>query len=495
MNGFLISLLILISYFPDNYQSIHEQEWLKHQGEVITVPTPEKTIPLQRKERPLSKVVFGYYPYWMGTAYNYIQNDLLSHIAYFSIEMNGDGSLGSTPNPSIMETLRNLAHSNGVLLVITVTQFDDVIIENFLNSSTARTNGVVNLYNYVITNTLDGVSIDFEFSINAVKDSLTLFMTELTDSFHANIPGSHITIATPAVDWGNGFDYDQLALHSDGLFIMAYNYYWSGSSYAGPVSPLPSSNLWGTYSVMWTVNNYIQYGIYTDKFILGCPYYGFRWPTESSSIKSQTRGTGEALTYTTAADSAEVYGKLWDDTSKTVWYTNYITGDGWYQCWFDDSLSLRMKYQVVLDSNLCGAGIWALGYDGTKEELWGAIRDAFYYTGIKQPERRRERREERIKLTVSPNPFNTSTTITLNIPGAQEHKSTGAQAKNIELNFYDVSGRLVRSLSLFSPRSSPITSVSWDGRDKDGNLLPSGIYFCTLESGVYKESIKLHLLR
>jgi spore germination protein YaaH len=378
----IFALLILTYYQPADYEGIHEMEWKAHQGTVYEVQSPDSVIILQKHGRELSKTVYGYYPYWMGTAYDNLDYDLLSHIAYFSVEIYGDGSLGSIPNLSILENLRNIAHSSGVQVVITATQFDNSTIENLLSSVAARTTAVNNLVNLSLTHSLDGVSIDFEFPTNAVKDSLTRFMTELTDSFHAQIPNSHVSIATPAVDWGNAFDYDQLALHSDGLFIMAYNYYWSGSAYAGPVSPLPSSSLWGTYSVMWTVNNYIQYGVHRDKFILGCPYYGFRWPTQDDGLRSATRGTGSALTYARAADSADIHVKLWEDTSKTVWYRNYISGDGWYQCWFDDSLSLRLKYAVVIDSNLGGAGIWALGYDGTRTELWGAIRDAFYFTGI-----------------------------------------------------------------------------------------------------------------
>jgi len=430
----VISLILLCSLSVENYQGIHEREWLKHEGQVIAVPSPATTIPLQIRERPLNKVVYGYYPYWMGTSYNYLQYDLLSHIAYFSAELNGDGSLGTIPNVSIMENLRNIAHSNGVQVMITATQFDNATIVNLLNSAAARTNAVNNLFDLVMNYTLDGVSIDFEMPTNPVKDSLTLFMQDLTDYFHTNLPGSHISIATPAVDWGNAFDYDLLALHSDGLFIMGYDYYWSGSSYAGPVSPLYSSTLWGTYSVMWTVNNYIYYGIYRDKFILGCPYYGLRWPTENDSIKSPTRGTGGALTYTRASDSASIYGKIWEDTSKTVWYKNYVSSDGWYQCWFDDSLSLRMKYQVVLDSSLCGAGIWALGYDGTRAELWGALRDAFYYTGIKTEDIRHKTRD--IRLSAHPNPFKNKVQIRLQIP-----EITKMENRNfpISLAIYDVS--------------------------------------------------------
>ena len=47
-----------------------------------------------------------------------------------------------------------------------------------------------------------------------------------------------ITMATPAIDWSNAWDYESLAEITDGLFIMGYNYFYSGSSNAGPVAPL-----------------------------------------------------------------------------------------------------------------------------------------------------------------------------------------------------------------------------------------------------------------
>ncbi|TES92885.1 MAG: T9SS type A sorting domain-containing protein [Candidatus Cloacimonadota bacterium] len=86
------------------------------------------------------------------------------------------------------------------------------------------------------------------------------------------------------------------------------------------------------------------------------------------------------------------------------------------------------------------------------------------------------------RLTVSPNPFSTSTTITFTIPRAQEHKSTGAQAEAVELEIYDVSGRLVKDFSLPTAYSLLPSAVSWDGRDDKGNILPSGVYFCKLKT-------------
>ncbi len=463
----------------NSLQGIHEVEWKQHQHVVFTEQSPDTVIPLQMPQRELRKTVYGYYPYWMGSSYNDLQYDLLSVIAYFSVELHGDGTLGSIPNLSILENLRNAAHSHGVYVVITATQFDDATIENLLFSASARTNAVINLLNLALTHSLDGVSIDFEFPTNVVKDSLTGFMTELADSFHIYITDAHVSIATPAVDWGNGFDYDQLALHADGLFIMAYNYYWGGSAYAGPVSPLLSSSLWGAYSVMWTVNNYIQYGIYRDKFILGCPYYGLRWPTQNDSLRSPTRGSGSALTYTRAADSAALYLKLWEDTSKTVWYKNYISGDGWYQCWFDDSLSLRLKYAVVIDSNLGGAGIWALGYDGTKTELWGALRDAFYYTGVK------ESPGTKGDLAVFPNPAKGGVCLQYRWHDNEEQMA---------IDIFDLTGRRVKQF-LFPTQDAAPNVITWNGKDKRGNALPSGKYFYILRTNMHRFTGSILLLR
>ena len=61
-------------------------------------------------------------------------------------------------------------------------------------------------------------------------------------------------MATPAIDWSNSWDYNMLAQITDGLFIMGYNYQWSGSSTSGPTSPLTGSG----YTLTWTVNDYLN---------------------------------------------------------------------------------------------------------------------------------------------------------------------------------------------------------------------------------------------
>jgi hypothetical protein len=78
------------------------------------------------------------------------------------------------------------------------------------------------------------------------------------------------------------------------------------------------------------------------------------------------------------------------------------------------------------------------------------------------------------QMTISPNPFTSEVSIQC---------SGISDSKDISIEIYDLSGRLVRSFSLFSSHSSLVRSVSWDGTDKYGKPLPNGVYFCKLKSG------------
>jgi hypothetical protein len=89
------------------------------------------------------------------------------------------------------------------------------------------------------------------------------------------------------------------------------------------------------------------------------------------------------------------------------------------------------------------------------------------------------------KINVYPNPFTTMVSIKCQVY---------SPPKNISLNIYDVSGRLVKSFSLFTLPSSLITSLSWDGTNNAGRKLPPGLYFVHLEQDDYKETRKVILL-
>jgi hypothetical protein len=87
-----------------------------------------------------------------------------------------------------------------------------------------------------------------------------------------------------------------------------------------------------------------------------------------------------------------------------------------------------------------------------------------------------------------PNPFNPTTTIPFHVPGE------GEKLPHVILTVYDVRGRSVRNL-LDRELHPGVYEVVWDGKDRSGREVPSGIYLCTLSSDRARCSSKLVLLK
>jgi protocatechuate 3,4-dioxygenase beta subunit len=87
----------------------------------------------------------------------------------------------------------------------------------------------------------------------------------------------------------------------------------------------------------------------------------------------------------------------------------------------------------------------------------------------------------------SPNPFNPSTQISYSVP------DQGSESK-VRINVYNLRGALVQVL--VDVRQLPGTyAVEWNGRDREGRDLPSGIYFYRLESSEMVITRKMVLIR
>ncbi|MFQ5825014.1 MAG: FlgD immunoglobulin-like domain containing protein [bacterium] len=83
-----------------------------------------------------------------------------------------------------------------------------------------------------------------------------------------------------------------------------------------------------------------------------------------------------------------------------------------------------------------------------------------------------------------PNPFNPITTIEFNLPTALP----------VYLRIYDVTGKLVKSLSQGQIWNAGFHSVSWDGTNENGSKVGSGIYFYRINTQKHQESKRMILL-
>jgi hypothetical protein len=112
------------------------------------------------------------------------------------------------------------------------------------------------------------------------------------------------------------------------------------------------------------------------KLLLAVPWYGYDWPTADTTKGAATTATGRAIFYANARSSAARFGRRFDETTKNPWYIYTASGLP-RQAWYDDSLSLALKYELARSRGLGGIGIWALGYEAGAPEIWNGITAAF----------------------------------------------------------------------------------------------------------------------
>ncbi|MEC8193798.1 MAG: glycosyl hydrolase family 18 protein [Myxococcota bacterium] len=335
-------------------QSVHEQHARVQPRAAFPRPPSPST------GRP-DITVYGYLPYWASDPLS-VDLDSLSHVAWFSVDAEADGSLaGADGWTAIADDLVDAAHRVGTKVHLCVSLFDPIKQDALLNDSAARSRAVTALAGLVNAHGADGVNIDFEGMNPSSKDGLVRFTSELKAAV------DEVFLALPAIDWSGAYDYDELAAASDGLFVMAYDYHWRGGD-PGPVAPLTGGDPWSSYAIDWTLNDYRTWGATDDKLIVGLPLYGYAWPTDNDAIPGFATGTAEAHSLASIVDDRPLVDERYDIVTDTPW-----AWDGTTQLWFDDADSLEIKLSWAVAEGVQGVGFWALGYAGGDPDFWTMV--------------------------------------------------------------------------------------------------------------------------
>lgn len=390
MKKFLLSTISFLFFFSrlfsqegEDRRSViyYENEKYKNFGieseadwDSINQYIPHPVIESERAGCNLGKIVFGWHPYWQGSSYTSYDYSLLTDLSYFSYEVDPNTgnytSIHSWKTTGMVTTAKNA----GKRVNLAVTMFSGHA--TFLGSATSKQTLIDSLIALINFRGAHGVNIDFEGVASTNKANLTSFIIDLCNQMHAAIPGSQVSIALPSVNWSGTWDVGAMNPYVDLFVIMGYDYYYKGSSKAGPVSPKNSGALWSPYDITRSINYYLINGIANTKLALGVPYYGFDWPTADSTLGSSTTGTGSSKTFSVTKGLETTYNRKWEDQSSVPYYT-YQSSGAWHEIFYDDEVSLGMKYDVVNMKNIAGIGIWAMGYDGTYTQAWDMLKEKF----------------------------------------------------------------------------------------------------------------------
>jgi spore germination protein YaaH len=335
--------------------------------------------------------VFGFLPYWLLDAkiVDDLRYDQVSTIALFGVGIAKNGSL-RTKLPGYRaytgETaaaLTERAHAAGVRVVPTFQLFDRgelPAMTAFLGDPEAQDAFIAAALDLMEGGSADGAVLDFEPLPDRLSASFALFAGAFADAIHAKDPGAHLTVALHQ----NASDAQvaTIAPVVDRLFVMAYDYHWRGSAVAGAVAPLAGPG----GDVTATVARFVE-AAGPAKTILGVPYFGYDWPVAFQGPGADVStpigdyGGSWSVGYDAALDFLDAHGSVeprWDPTTSSPWFTyRDAKNDTYRQVWYEDARSLAAKYDLAKEAGVAGVGIWALGMDAGRGDLWDLLRDAF----------------------------------------------------------------------------------------------------------------------
>ncbi len=327
----------------------------------------------------LTKKVYGWHPYWVGSVYANYDWSMLSDFCYFDYSVspatgnNTNGSFAWSTSAAV-----TAAKTNSVNIHFCATMFSSHA--TFWGSATAQQTFITNAINLLNSRGGQGINVDFEGMGSSDKVPFKTFMTNLCNQVHAANTNYKVSMALYAVDWSTSFDMPALNLIVDNFIIMGYDYYYSGSTTAGPEAPLYNFQTGYNYTLSKSITYYLKQGATNNKLLVGLPWYGREWETSGTIPPSSTTGNfTSSRTYSYVRNNAATYSaanKRWDTNSFNPYY-NYTSGGNNRQCWIDDAYSLSRKFDMVNQRGLGGIGIWALGYDDGYQDYWQAIKNKF----------------------------------------------------------------------------------------------------------------------
>lgn len=364
-------------------QSVHQEQEAEFGPKALSnrsiVSQNLKPIPLSASAAPgVKRMVFGYMPYWEDTnaKIDWLPYNLITHIAWHAVSINDNGSITNSsgwPNTYLI----NKAHANGVKVLLSATKFSNG--STFLANASARYSSITALRSLVQNAGADGVTIDIEaVSYSATsRANLSSYMHDVATTFHNANPNYHVSIATEPTN--SLFDYDSLSDDLDSIFVMWYNFYYSGSAYTGPSSPLSHGNYYSSgYGMTGRINTYLQSNNYRpDKIIVGLPLYGLKWGTASAQPHAATLSGTYSPVMDDILGDADASTKAWDTASQTAWYYKW-SGSTCFQTWYESPESLGYKCDLINNYGLGGVGFWAFSYDYPRKDYWSVISTKFY---------------------------------------------------------------------------------------------------------------------
>jgi len=272
--------------------------------------------------------------------------------------------------------LKDYAHARGVKLV-QGTSMGNADMTN----ATLRSNWIQSQIGSAQANGYDGVSLDYEGNDPTQITGFNALAVETANAFHAQMPGSLVSINGPIYPQfeARNYDYANIAKAADFILIMAYDGQFSNNLQCGvPGSPVACYNANAAYpEVEYGIQQFIGLGIDPLKLIVVLPWYGlaYQYVLSKGIFDGQVKYR-DILALRSAHPSGTV---SYNTASRTqIFKCGGVcsSANGATEVWYDDASTLTDKYALSYQYGLLGVGMWlSTNVDGTADEpaMWGAL--------------------------------------------------------------------------------------------------------------------------
>jgi Glycosyl hydrolases family 18 len=341
--------------------------------------------------------LYGYLPYWQVTeeVATYLEDAPLSTLAMFSVTARRNGAINTSENGyrhitgDLGRRLVKDAQRRGTRVELVFTSFGErkngiffgrLPLPGGASSNPGATQEaspapsptagaleapwqrtVIELALLVDDLGVDGINVDVEQLDELDRDAYAEFLRSLRTALLELVPEGTITVASEAGLRGIGNALAAVEAGADRIFLMGYDYHWSGSA-PGASSPVDRSD--GLYTLRWSIEQYVGAGVPRDRILLGLPLYGMSWKTIGPDRTSSVLGRGSAWIPSqhkdVLLDPLFVPGR---DTLEVAEFFVRPEGRAWRLTYYDSPATLRAKLALARDQGLAGGGFWAIGYE------------------------------------------------------------------------------------------------------------------------------------
>jgi hypothetical protein len=317
--------------------------------------------------------LYGYLPYWqMGDSMAaYLGRTPVDTLALFSVSAGSNGALRTRQTGYVRITgergraIIAAAHARGQRIELVFTSFGSALNTRLFGPSAAaqksRARAARELLALARDLGVDGINVDVERIAIGAIGGYQAFLDDLRAGLKVLGRKASLSVATTGGHGGALFALAAVGAGADRVFLMGYDYHWSGSS-AGASSPVRNRDT--GIDLSWSIAEYVNAGVPRDRIVLGLPLYGMSWPVAGPDREAPVTGKGSVWIPSSHADM--LLGNDFEPTFDEVEIADYFVvpdGDAWRATYYDSPRTLRVKLGLARDQGLAGVGFWALGYE------------------------------------------------------------------------------------------------------------------------------------